>query len=520
MALAGVWRLKKRGSDYVPGVEDIPGVPFITQMVDTVQTLLIEHTTDPHEEVHMSHTIGGKTHHTYYQLGKLNFEHVEKNSVIIAAFVFMGKDFNECSILRMGPESGQRSLQQLKLSDLGDEMRVEIDHVLPGGQSLKLIKRLERVPASVESSPISFMACDAINNWTRPNTHAPSMLRKVTLSIVDTIEVQTSKTQPPVRSGASALPVGSPERDSYVPKVMRRFNGELSNKERVNLFVIKVRLKKEQWEVYYRYREFDALRQFVESELKDLEQFQSIPPFPHKTLGRIGDKGLAQRKDALQNYVSFLCNVGAYNVSNVADVLSSFLEVPEHCVDDAPPVAMKAPQKLLRQSIVGIFPVGDSHPEMLPRHILGNILGPGLTVVKHGRRGSPAERIIYADPEHLQVLHWCEPGEERSLPTNEVLRTDGKDNKRSVSLVNVLEIRRGVELDPLKPGYCGTAVLRKHCEPAQYAFCFSLITAERTIDFQVPTKADFQGLVPNLIKYHKSLITHSKDDGAYTFSGR
>ena len=55
MALAGVWRLKKRGSgmrisysqvqhhqidndlsaDYVPGVEDIPGVPFITQMVST-----------------------------------------------------------------------------------------------------------------------------------------------------------------------------------------------------------------------------------------------------------------------------------------------------------------------------------------------------------------------------------------------------------------------------------------------------------------------------------------------------
>jgi hypothetical protein len=96
-----------------------------------------------------------------------------------------------------------------------------------------------------------------------------------------------------------------------------------------------------------------------------------------------------------------------------------------------------------------------------------------------GRRGSPAERIIFADPEHLQVLHWCDTNEELSLPTHEALRADGKDDKRSVSLINVLEIRRGVELDPLKAGYCGTAVLRKHCEPAQYAYCFSLITADR-----------------------------------------
>lgn len=119
-------------------------------------------------------------------------------------------------------------------------MRVEIDHVLPGGQSLKLIKRLERMPASVESSAVSFFASEAINNWTRPSTHAPSILRKVSLSIIDTIEVQTSKTHQPVRTGASALPVGSPEKDTIVPKVMRRFNGELSNKEKVKLFVIQV----------------------------------------------------------------------------------------------------------------------------------------------------------------------------------------------------------------------------------------------------------------------------------------
>jgi hypothetical protein len=40
----------------------------------------------------------------------------------------------------------------------------------------------------------------------------------------------------------------------------------------------------------------------------------------------------------------------------------------------------------------------------------------------------------------------------------------------------------------------------------------------RTIDFQVLNKSDFQSLVPNLIKYHKSLTNSNKDDGAYTFN--
>ena len=79
--------------------------------------------------------------------------------------------------------------------------------------------------------------------------------------------------------------------------------------------------------MYYRYREFDALRQFIECEVTQLENFQPTPPFPQKTIGKIGEKGLQARKDALERYLTFLCKVGGYNLSNIADVLSSFLEV-------------------------------------------------------------------------------------------------------------------------------------------------------------------------------------------------
>lgn len=51
--------------------------------------------------------------------------------------------------------------------------------------------------------------------------------------------------------------------------------------------------------------------------------------------------------------------------------------------------------------------------------------------------------------------------------------------------------------------------------------CLLLRVCHRTIDFQVTDKGDYQSLVSNLIKYHRSLNSSDKDDGAYTYnSGR
>lgn len=107
-SLCGTWKLKKRGSDYVPGVEDIIGVPFISQMIDESFGLTISQLTKPMEEISMEQEYNGKKKNVFYQMGKTSFEDVTNSIVILAAIVHLSESFTELSILRMGPEKGQR----------------------------------------------------------------------------------------------------------------------------------------------------------------------------------------------------------------------------------------------------------------------------------------------------------------------------------------------------------------------------------------------------------------------------
>jgi hypothetical protein len=108
LSLSGSWRLKKRGSDYVPGIEDISGVPFISQMIDSTHEITISQLSRPMEEIFVVYEHNGKRKEVYYQLGKISFEDVTSSGVILAAVVHCSEEFKDLSILRMGPEKGQR----------------------------------------------------------------------------------------------------------------------------------------------------------------------------------------------------------------------------------------------------------------------------------------------------------------------------------------------------------------------------------------------------------------------------
>lgn len=143
---------------------------------------------------------------------------------------------------------GKISLEQFKLADNGNEIRVEIDHVLPESQALKLVKILQRIPESFVSETISFQNVSPVNNWAFPKSHAPSTLRSVQLRIVDCIEVVTAGAVARRSSLVSSDSFGpsSPLRGSAgsaasAPAThMRRYNGELSSGETVQLFVAEV----------------------------------------------------------------------------------------------------------------------------------------------------------------------------------------------------------------------------------------------------------------------------------------
>mmetsp|Transcript_24717 Transcript_24717/g.36438 ORF Transcript_24717/g.36438 Transcript_24717/m.36438 type:complete len:544 (-) Transcript_24717:141-1772(-) len=530
LSLSGCWRLKKKGSDYVPGIDDIAGVPFISQMVDESHKLTITQLSRPMEEFHVVHEVGNKRKQCYYQLGKINFESITSSVAILASVVHISPDFKEVSILRMGPDKGQRSLEQYKLHDSGNEIRIEVDHVLPEGQALKLVKRLERIPESFVSETIEFSTISVVNNWAMPKSHAPSTLRSVRLRIIDCIQVITegvtsrraSVATDPRRSEMDSSPPASPtlarSNSSLLsgggsvvsmPRAIRRFNGELSSGETVQLYIVEVSVGTNTWRTYYRYREFDALRQFLSMELKDRDIYSSLPPFPPKTMGRIRGKSLEQRKEMLEQYIGFICSAGGYNVLNVVDAMCSFLEIPEHTLDA---MAIPQAQAVLRQQMLGNFPSFDSQPELYPKHVLSSILGDGLKVLKYGRHGKPKERIIFrGNDENVGTIYWVED--------SQLSEDKGRDaaglphGARGIALRSVREIRRGTAVDPHSPEFCGTPTLRKNCHPADYAYCVSLICADRTLDFKMLSREDYDAFVPNLLKHHEALIQN--DGGAF-----
>lgn len=498
--------------------------------------LSISQLTKPMEEILMEQDHNGRKKNVYYQMGKTSFEEVTASAVILAAVVHISEQFTELSILRMGPEKGQRSLEQYKVNENGNEIRVEVDHVLPEGQALKLVKRLERVP-DTPIETIIFTTSNLVNHWALPQSHSPSTLRTATLRIVDVIQVVTEGTA--VRrkvanlgedergsmirkSSFSGSPPGSPSpsmrraslmhQNSGVValhKSVRRFKGELSVGETIQLYVIEVSSNSFTWRTYSRYREFEAFRQFILMELKDSDLISKLPPFPPKAMGKLRGKALEDRKNALENFLSFLCSVGGYNALNVVDALSSFLEIPEHTEDVA---TVPKAQTVLRQQMLGNLPSFDTKPELFPKHVLTAMLSRGLRVIKFGRQGKPKERILFNGVDDaLAILYWAD---EEELIEHKARKAIGiPQGARSLLLRNVREIRRGTDLDPSRSGYCGTANLRKYCEPIDYAYCISLIFVDRTFDIQLMSRSDYDGFVPNLIKHHQSLV--QQDTGEF-----
>jgi hypothetical protein len=159
------------------------------------------------------------------------------------------------------------SLEQYKVNETGSEIRVEVDHVLPEGQAIKLVKRLERVPTQAIET-IIFTNTNVVNHWAFPQSHSPSTLRTVSLRIVDVIQVITEgavarRKQASLdtdergsmirKSSFSNSPPGSPSASMRraslmhqnsgvvaLHKSVRRFKGELSVGESIQLYVIEV----------------------------------------------------------------------------------------------------------------------------------------------------------------------------------------------------------------------------------------------------------------------------------------
>lgn len=107
--LSGKWVIRMQGSDYVPGLDQLAGMPF---------SVLINNDSDSWLSISQKASAGlveeaiftcsaAKTETRAYQIGKANYECVDKGRHVFA-FPSVDEEFSEFSVLRVGPGVGQR----------------------------------------------------------------------------------------------------------------------------------------------------------------------------------------------------------------------------------------------------------------------------------------------------------------------------------------------------------------------------------------------------------------------------
>jgi hypothetical protein len=122
----------------------------------------------------------------------------------------------------------------------------------------------------------------------------------------------------------------------------------------------------------------------------------------------------------------------------------------------------------LMDSLPGVTE-GVADAEGAPRLLAA--LGPGLKVTKHGRKGGPKDRLLLCNPA-VTRLYWSDDHNSTELP----------DDSKSISLREVLEIRRANDPDPDRPGLIGTEVLRRaSLKPFELDNTFSLVMRDRYV---------------------------------------
>lgn len=96
-----------------------------------------------------------------------------------------------------------------------------------------------------------------------------------------------------------------------------------------------------------------------------------------------------------------------------------------------------------------------------------NMLLDGFDVLKHGRRGSPHTRTVFADVE-LKCVFWQKPAKDR--------RSKKAKLEQSLLLADVLQVVRSMKTD----------VLKRSGDVAKYERYLSLIADDRTLDLELP----------------------------------
>eukprot|EP01038_Epipyxis_sp_PR26KG_P005262 gene5262-7311_t len=355
MSLFGSWSLKADGSDILPGIEKLQGVPLILTMKST-DTLTItrqkQYKNAKEEDVVLTIASGKVTNKRTMQMNVLNIES-SGSEVIYGIVQNCDVNFHELTLTRLGPKCGQNSKEVYRMDPNGLEMKISVEVTSPEGVRFSLVKYFSKAEsvsaASNNSQLINFESNNSMKSmgWKIFEFWPSTVLTSCRVRILNAIKVKTivskdgllSKSiekiwsnndiSEPEASGISSsrLDDGLSIAEHYGEKTCKVTNGE-----EVVKFVIEVTLGKAQWFVTHRYSDFDALRKFVISQNPFNTSFKECDAkFPGKVVGlSYRHSVLEQRIQGLEYFLLFFLDNARYCRQNSWDALLSFLEIPEH----------------------------------------------------------------------------------------------------------------------------------------------------------------------------------------------
>lgn len=336
----GTWMLIKDPSDLIPPFESLEDSPLscaFTGNKGDELVLMSRHDFNGIEEIIFEGKANEEDLFRTYQLGKLNIEKYNNSKVIIAIVVGIFSEFESFIIIRYGPSPNSQSSEKFSVDPENNILKIETDIILPNGTTSQATRYFNRkLPAkNISKMGITPARCIASFGWLYQDFRSKTMLETATVQVLDAWSIISPK----LKIKGSAL---GHFKITDGLQITRSFGNKLTDGETVIVFLVQVNVGGKSWSTVHRYREFDALRLFIESRkhLRSERYWKRVggsePTFPRKramsmTLSMDSyPQYIKDRIGGLQAFMNFHCKLGGHEVQSIIDALCSFLEIPEH----------------------------------------------------------------------------------------------------------------------------------------------------------------------------------------------
>lgn len=345
----------------------------------------------------------------HYQLGTANFESISSGAVILGIVQNCSGNFEEFCVFRIGPKSGQSSREIYKLDKATGHLVLKVTILTPIGITVPIVRIFRRVDplnsynaGSVKEenavnrlhsdSAFSRASIGSFNNispsiaatvgWKIYEFWPSNILTASKISMVKAVKITT----PSVNSNAkqqeqilwSNQGIEATSRDELektLVSIARRHGNRVSDGEEIIEFVMLVTigtsdLRKRSWYTSHRFKEFDALRQFIVNQDPCNKAFlDQSSKFPSKVIIGIAHRqsALLARVQGLEQFMTYFLSNARYMRQNSVDAVCSFLQIPEHLAEVAllaetarAPKPIKPPKRSIFGSISTSYTATDT----------------------------------------------------------------------------------------------------------------------------------------------------------------